>query len=37
MFELLSSTGLGSTLIILAGVAGIPAAIWWDKRQGGGQ
>lgn len=34
MFDLLSSTGFGSSLLLLAGMVGIPAAIWWDKRKG---
>lgn len=34
MFELLSSTGFGLSLLILAGMVGVPLAIWWDKRKG---
>lgn len=33
-FDLVSSTGLGSCLMIALGVVGIPLAIWWEKRKG---
>jgi hypothetical protein len=33
MFELLSSTGFGSCLMLFIGIVGVPAAIWWNKRQ----